>query len=51
MTDYKAYDFSMMAVDNQVEKHYKTEKGQDKRRWRGAVGLRCWTVRYLCELC
>lgn len=41
----------MMEDDDQSEKHYKTDKGQDKCRWRRAIGLRCWTVRYLRELC
>lgn len=51
MTNYKAYDISMMEDDNQSEKHYKMDKGQDKCRWRRAVGLRCGTARYLGELC
>lgn len=51
VTNYKAYDISMMEDDNHLEKHYKMDMGQGKRRWRGAVGLRCWTVRCLRGLC
>ena len=50
VTNYKVY-ISMMEDDSQLEKHYKMDNRQDKCRWRGAVGLRCWAARYLCELC